>query len=132
MTNSPISTKQFVWWVVLVTIGFTFLILTHGVPSFLFTFPLLAASFVIMPAADRKRPLTRSQLLGALAVVLATAGLIWWCIAHRTEASQSWGRSLIDFYSQPIVAVPIWVIFMYLGYRRWRIRSREPHSTSPL
>ncbi len=122
MTIQPITTKQFIGSSVLITIAFTFLMVTQGRFSVLFTLPLMTATFVIMPPDVRKRSLRRGQLVGALAAVAATAALIWWLISHRTPETDSWGRSLLNAFSHPLVAIPIWLGFLFLGYRRWRMK----------
>jgi hypothetical protein len=138
MKLTPITTKQFVWSTVFITIGFGFLMLTNGRGSFLFTGPLLAAMFMTMPAADRNRPLTRNQLLAALGAMIATAALIWWCVTHRNPNRDSWGSSFVELYSRPALAIPFWLLFVILGFRRWRMRlvpqdsiPPDPHQITP-
>ena len=120
MATAPITTKQFIWFVLLTTVAFTSLVLMQGRHSALFGFPMMAATFVMMPATERNRPVSRAQLLGVLGGVATTAGFIWWVVAHRTAEDQEWERSLLDSMSRPIVVVPVWAFCVYLGYRRWR------------
>lgn len=129
MPLQPITTKQFIGSAVLVTLAFVFLVVNQGRFAVLFTTPLLIATFVIMPRETSKRPVTRSQLLAVLGVVVATAAFIWWTATHPTPESDAWSRSLLDFFSSPIVAVPLWLGFLFLGYRRWRVKP--PPSDAP-
>lgn len=122
MTTKPITTMQFIGGTALISIGFVCLMATQGKPIFLFTFPVLVAHLFVMSSDECRRPLTRSQLLVALGVVFATAAVIWWAAAHRTPEFDSWGRSFIDSFSHPIVAVPLWLGLLFLGYRRWRMK----------
>jgi hypothetical protein len=128
MAMPPISTKQFIWWVILITVGFFLLVLTHGRAGALFNLPLIIASFVVMSPAERKRPLTRNQILLNVGVILASAVLIWWSFRHRTAANDSWWREITETYSRPIYVLPVWIGLVYLGFRRWRAPS--PTSTT--
>ncbi len=122
MTLHPITTKQFIAWSVLITLAFTLLVINQGRFAFLFIFPLQAANWVTMPADDHKRPWTFRQVLAVLGVLLAIFTLIWWFATHATPESDAWARSLGHAFRQPIVAVPAWLLFLYLGYRRWRVK----------
>jgi hypothetical protein len=122
MTLHPITTKQFIAWAVLITLAFVLLVINQGRFVFLFIFPVQIANFVIMPSDAHKRPLTPRQALGVLGVVLATFALIWWLSTHATPERDAWMRSFLDSFSSPIVAVPLWLLFLYLGYRRWRLK----------
>lgn len=122
MKPPPITTKQFITWSVLITLAFVFLIITHGRPAFLFIFPLLIATFVVMPSDDSKQPLTLRQALLVLGGVVAIAAFIAWCVTHPTPMSDASAHSLSDSFSHPAVAVPLWLLFLYLGYRRWRMK----------
>lgn len=131
MTLHPITTKQFIVWAGLVTLAFVFLVINQGRPPFLFSFPLLIASFVIMPSEVRKQPVTLRHLLMALGAVFATAAFIWWAVTHHTPESDARDRSLGVFISHPGVAVTWWLLFLYLGYRRWRVkppRKKDPRN----
>jgi hypothetical protein len=125
MTPQPFTTTRFIVWAVLVTLGFAFLLATQGRPIVPFLLPLQIATFVVMPQAIRnarhKRPLTLIQGLLVLGAVAVAAALIWWLV-HRPTTSDEWGRSLLDSFSHPMVAVPLWIGFLYLGYRRWRMK----------
>lgn len=122
MTRHPITTKQFIVWAVLITLAFILLVINQGRFSFLFIFPVQIANFVIMPSDVHKRPLTTRQALQVLGVVLATFALIWWLATHGTPESDAWARSLGHAFRHPGVAVPLWLLFLYLGYRRWRVK----------
>lgn len=131
MTHQPITTKQFIASSVLITLAFVCLVITHGRFSVLFTTPLIIATFVTMPAEVHRRPVTRGQLLLVLGGVAATAAFIAWCVKHPTPMSDASAHSLTDSYSHPAVAVPLWLLFLYLGYRRWRmkppLKEAAPH-----
>ena len=122
MKRNPITTKQFIAFSVLVTLAFVFLIINQGRFSFLFTTPLLIATFVIMPAEVRRQPVTFRELLIVLGGVAATAAFIGWTVTHHTPENDARDRSLGVFISHPAVAVPWWLLFLYLGYRRWRMK----------
>lgn len=131
MKRQPITTKQFITWSVLITLAFAFLIINQGRFSVLFTTPLLIATFVTMPSDDSKRPLTLRQALLVLGGVVAIAAFIAWCVTHPTPKSDASAHSLSDSFSHPAVAVPLWLLFLYLGYRRWRmkppLKEAAPH-----
>lgn len=120
MTHKPITTKQFIVWAVLITVVFVLYVATEGKIPFLSLLP--AAFFVIMPPETSKQPVTLRQVLLVLGGVAAMAALIWWFVTHPTPKRDSWARSLLDSFSHPIVAVPLWLLFLYLGYRRWRMK----------
>lgn len=122
-----ITTKQFLWAILLLTVGFVFLVMFRGETIFLFVFPVLASNFVLMPQAERTRPLTRTQLLRALFLAVGTAIFIWWSITQRDgrPSSESSGRTLIAFVSHPSVACLIWLTMVAIGYRRWRFSIKR-------
>lgn len=122
MKLHPITTKQFIAWAVLITLAFILLVTNQGRFAFLFIFPVQIANFVIMPSDDRKRPLTLRQLLLVLSGVAAMAAFIWWAVTHHTPESDARDRSFGVFIRHPGVAVPLWLLCLYLGYRRWRVK----------
>lgn len=131
MTLHPITTKQFIAWSVLITLAFALLVINQGSFSFLFIFPVQIANFVMMPSDDHKRPLTRRQTLQVVGVLLAIFAVIGWLSTHSTPERDAWYRSLGHAFRHPIVAVPLWLLFLYLGYRRWRVqpplKEAAPH-----
>ena len=135
MTLTPITTKQFIGVTVLITIAFGCLVYTQGKIIPLFNLPLLISMFVMMPSDISKRPLTRTNLIAVLTGLLLAAAFIWWCFTHRTPESEASGRSFIDSFSHPAVAVPLWLAFVYIFYRRWRVkpplREEQPSGNSP-
>ena len=132
MTVHPITTKQFIAWSVLITLAFALLVINQGSFSFLFIFPVQIANFVMMPSDDHKRPLTPRQVLGVLGVVLAIVAVIVWLSTHGTPERDEWARSVGHAFRHPGVAVPLWLLSLYLGYRRWRVKpplkESAPHS----
>lgn len=122
MTRHPITTKQFIVSSVFITLAFVLLVINQGRFAFLFIFPFQIATFVTMPADDHKRPWTPRQVLAVTGVLLAIFTLIWWLATHATPESDAWTRSLGHAFRHPIVAVPLWLLFLYLGYRRWRVK----------
>lgn len=133
MTRRPFTTKQFIAWGVLITLAFALLILNEGRFTFLFIFPLQIATFVTMPADVHMRDMTRGQVLGVVGVLLSTFAIIGWLSTHATPESDAWARSLGHAFSHPVVAVPLWLLFLYLGYRRWRVKParKEAAHTQP-
>jgi len=129
--RNPITTKQFIASSVLVTLAFAFLIINQGRFSVLFTTPLLIATFVTMPSEVHRRPVTRGQLLLVLGGVAAIAAFIAWCVTHPTPKSDASAHSLSDSFSHPAVAVPLWLLFLYLGYRRWRMKPPLKEAVPP-
>lgn len=129
MTHKPITTKQFIAWAVLITVVFVLYVATEGKIPFLSLLPM--AFFVIMPPETSKQPVTLRQVLLVLGGVAAMAALIWWFVTHPTPGSDAWSRSLSHAFSHPIVAVPLWLLCLYLGYRRWRakppLKEAAPH-----
>lgn len=122
MTHQPITTKQFIASSVLITLAFALLVLNQGRFTFLFIFPLQIATFVVMPSDDSKQPLTLRQALAVLGIVLGIIAVIWWLSTHATPESDAWARSFGHAFCHPLVAVPLWLFFLYLGYRRWRMK----------
>jgi|GEM_PF-4348583 len=129
MTHKPITTKQFIAWAVLITVVFVLYVDTEGKIPFLSLLPV--AFFVIMPPETSKQPMTLRQLLLVLGGVAAMAAFIWWTVSHHTPESDARDRSLLDSFSHPVVAVHLWLFFLYLGYRRWRVkppRKEDPRN----
>jgi hypothetical protein len=122
MKLHPITTKQFTAWAVLITLAFILLVNNQGRFAFLFIFPLQIATFVTLPSDVHKRPLTRRQTLQVVGVVLAIFAVIGWLSTHSTPERDAWYRSLGHAFRHPGVAVPLWLLFLYLGYRRWRAK----------
>ncbi|MCX6848116.1 MAG: hypothetical protein NTY98_04280 [Verrucomicrobia bacterium] len=120
MTHKPITTKQFIAWAVLITVVFVLYVATEGKIPFLSLLPV--AFFVIMPPETSKQPMTLRQALIVLGGVAAMAAFIWWTVTHHTPESDAWARSFGVFIRHPGVAVPLWLLFLYLGYRRWRAK----------
>lgn len=120
MKLMPISTKQFIGWTVLITIGFGLLMLTHGKAPFLFNIPVIAASCMSMPASERNRPLSRNQVFAGAGIVLAFVALLWWLTSQFPTGEDSWGRAFLEFTSRPTVAIPVWLLFVMVGILRWR------------
>ena len=130
MKRNPITTKQFIASSVLITLAFVFLINQRTLP-FLFIIPLQTATFLIMPSEVHRRPVTRGQLLLVLGGVAAIAAFIAWCVTHPTPKSDASAHSLSDSFSHPAVAVPLWLLFLYLGYRRWRMKPPLKEAVPP-
>ncbi|MCX6848118.1 MAG: hypothetical protein NTY98_04290 [Verrucomicrobia bacterium] len=132
MTLHPITTKQFIAWAVLITLAFILLVINQGRFAFLFIFPFQIATFVTMPADDYKRPMPPRQVLVGVGVGIAIVAVIGWLATHATPESDAWARSFGVFIRHPGVAVPLWLLFLYLGYRRWRVKlplkESAPHS----
>lgn len=122
MTRKPITTKQFIASSVFITLAFALLVIYQGRFTFLFIFPLQIATFVIMPWDDSKQPLTLRQALAVLGIVLGTIAVVWWLSTHATPESDARARSLGHAFCHPAVAVPLWLLFLYLGYRRRRLK----------
>ncbi|MBN8422842.1 MAG: hypothetical protein J0L73_28295 [Verrucomicrobia bacterium] len=90
----------------------------------MFIVPLQIATLMLMPQAIRntryKRPLTLVQGMAVLGAAAGAAAVIWWLVSHRTAESESRARAGLNFFCHTLFAVPLWLLFLYLGYRCWR------------
>lgn len=118
MPLKRITTRQFIAWSVLITVVFAVHVASQGRIPVLGMLPLVM--WAIMPPETSKRPVTRNQLLAVLGWLLAMAAFIWWVVTHHTPESDARNRSLLNAFSHPVVAVPLWLGLLFLGYRRWR------------
>ena len=122
MKLQPLTTEKFIGGTVLITIAFAFLVYTQGEILPLFNLPLMFGIFVMMPSDIPKRPLTLTNFLVTLAALLVIPAWVWWRTTHRTPESEARLRSLVDSFSHPAIAVPLWFVFVYFSYRRWRTK----------
>ncbi|WP_395744541.1 hypothetical protein [Prosthecobacter sp.] len=121
MTKHPITTRQFAIWSALISLAFALLLV---VPP-LFILPIYAANFVIMPRPIPRQPVTLRHLLVALALLGLAAALIAWLVTHPSPEREAWERSFSAVFRSPAFAAPLWLCFLYLGYRRWRGKTPE-------
>jgi hypothetical protein len=112
--NTP-STKRFVAWAVLVSLGWLSFLWIHGL-AFLFFFP---AWFVAMPREGLHRVVPRRELLWMACILLAFIAVV---VASKFFTPASTDRALERFFTHPAVIITLWLLCLGLGFRGWRRR----------
>jgi hypothetical protein len=112
--NTP-STKRFVVWAVLVSLGWLTFFWIHGL-AFLFFFP---AWFVAMPREELHRVVPRRELLWMACILVAFIVVL---VASKIFTPASADHALERFFTHPAVIITLWLLCLGLGFRGWRRR----------
>ncbi len=114
MNMKPLTTKQFIWTIIATGLGV--ILWLHSLYGIAAT-PLLLSNFIFMSREERNAPLGKWMTLGILLAAAAFIGLCIW-------SSQWLPKDPPKFMVNPAVVVPLWLLFVWLVYRGWRLGKR--------
>lgn len=113
----PITTKQFVGWLIITGIGVAMWIL---LPESLFGLVGVVigfSGFILMSPAELHQPLGLKQSVQALGFLLVSVLVFF---ALRRWVGDDGGREVLRFMRQPGFILPVWIVGIWLTYRRWQ------------
>jgi len=128
MTSGPISTKKFVAWLIVFSLGAFLWGWPRGIPTFSGMLMGLS-SFIIMPAEERTRPIAFRELIWpaifiVLLVLLGVTSKLWFPENLRPPIER--------VVRHPAFVAPLWALAVWNVYRRYKAsRSNLPENTNP-
>ena len=112
--NAP-STKRFVIWAVVVSLGWLSFLWIAGFAGLFF----FASWFVAMPQEALHRVVPRRELLWMTCVLIAFVAI---AAALKIFVAASADSAADRFFRHPAVVISLWLLCLWIGYRGWRRR----------
>jgi hypothetical protein len=127
MKMNPITTKQFIWWLVVTGFG---VMLWIVLPEPLFGLAcgvLCLSGLILQIPGERHEPIGRKQ---AIQIVSALAVVVVAILALRHWVSDEQGHEIVRFMKHPGFILPIWLYGIWLTYRRWQVARHHGETTA--
>lgn len=127
MKLTPITTKQFIWWLAVTGFG---VILWIVVPEPLFALAsgvLSVSPFILQTPAERHQPLGKKQVIQ---IVCILAVFIVAALALRRWIPDERGHAIVRFMKHPGFILPVWLLGIWQTYRRWRLGKHHGETTT--
>jgi len=123
----PLTTKQFIWLLIGSGLSVTLWLAVHNGFRNLAHLPLCLSYLISMSPEERRRPLGRGE---TLAVILALVIIIGGGIALNMWFPSRFPKEPPRFLVNPTVILPLWLLFVWLVYRGWRLGKRQGDATA--
>ena len=120
-----ITTKQFVWSAVFLTIGCILWLLPGDIWLDFAPGCIVISTLITMSREERARPLPAAHIVAMFTVLALIVVAV--LVLHRVVPAQ-WGRPVLRVVRHPALVVPLWATMTFLSHRQWRHGKAETHA----